>query len=103
MATTDAVTTKIPNFSDTVKKAGYDAKISEMREKYFITSDYNKLLSNTLDAKITHKSDLHDLHEKIKTLATKEETKTLVTKAELKAEQDKIVKIQKYYLSPFVG
>ena len=103
MATTDAVTTKIPNFSDTVKKAGYDAKISEMREKYFITSDYNKLLSNTLDAKITHKSDLHDLHEKIKTLATKEKTKTLVTKAELKAEQDKIVKLQKYYLSPFVG
>ena len=103
MATTDAVTTKIPNFSDTVKKAGYDAKISEMREKYFITSDYNKLLSNTLDAKITHKSDLHDLHEKIKTLATKQKTKTLVTKAELKAEQDKIVKLQKYYLSPFVG
>ena len=89
MATTDAVTTKIPNFSDTVKKAGYDAKISEMREKYCITSDYNKFTSNTLDAKITHKSDLHDLHEKIKTLATKEETKTLVTKAELKKSKIK--------------
>ena len=29
--------------------------------------------------------------------------KTLKTKAELKAEQDKIIKVQTYDLSPFIG
>ena len=44
---TTALTTvenKIPNVSDLVKKADYDAKISEMENKYFTTFDYNKLI-----------------------------------------------------------
>ena len=58
--------------------------------------DYNKFVSNTLDAKITQTELINesDLNKKIKTLAAKEEIKTLATKAELKAEQDKIVKFQ---------
>ena len=95
---------KIPNFSDPIKKADYDVKISEIESKYFTTSDYNKFTSNTLDAKITKKI-VHesDLNETIKTLATKEEIKTLAAKVELKEEGDKIVKLQTYDLSPFIG
>ena len=49
------VENKIPNFSDLVKKADYDGKISEIEKKYFSVSYYNKFTSNTLDAKITQK------------------------------------------------
>ena len=41
------------------------------------------------------------MNKKIKTLATKEEIKP--TKAELKTQQDKIVKLQTYDLSIFIG
>ena len=97
LATTAALTNfknKIPNISDLVKKVDYNAKISEIENKYFNISDYNKFTSNTLDAKITQK--------KLKTLATKEQIKT-ATKTELKAEQDKTVNLQKYDLSLFIG
>ena len=43
------------------------------------------------------------MHEKIKKLATKEEIKTLATKAESKAGQGKIVNLQTYDLSFFIG
>ena len=61
-------------------------------------------MSNTLDAKITRKKlfSESDLNEKTKILATKKEMKTLATKAELKAEQDKIVKIETYGLGLFI-
>ena len=69
---------KIPNFSDLVKKSNFDAKISEMEKKYFITSDdHNKFISDILDAKVTQKklinvSDLDkNIKQDIKTLATK--------------------------------
>ena len=76
-----------------------------MEKKYFTSSDYNKFTSNILDAKITQKKLVNEsgLDEKIKALATKEEIKTLATKAELKVEQDKIVKLQTYGLSLFIG
>ena len=55
LTSTTALTTvenKIPNASNLVKKkADYDAKISEMEKNYFTTSDYNKFMTNTLDAK----------------------------------------------------
>ena len=41
------------------------------------------------------------MNKKIETLATKEEIKP--TKAELKTQQDKIVKLQTYDLSIFIG
>ena len=84
LAATAALTSvenKIPNVGDLVKKADYDAKISEMEKKYFNNTDYNKFISNTLDAKIAQKKlDLVNgpgLNEKIK-----EEVKKLATKAE---------------------
>ena len=43
------------------------------------------------------------MNEKIKKLTTKVEIKTLVTKAILKAEQDKITKLQTYDSSFFFG
>ena len=56
------VQNKIPNVSDLVKKADYDAKISEMENKYFTTYDYNKFTNNILfDTKITQKSLLMNL------------------------------------------
>ena len=76
-------------------------------KKYFTASDYNKLTSNILDAKITQKKLLNEsgLDEKIRTLSTipKEEIETLATKVELKAEQNKIVRLQTNDKSLFIG
>ena len=68
-------------------------------EKYFTLSDYNKYRSNALDPKIAQKKliDEYDLDRKIK-----EEIKTLAIKPELKADKDKIVKLQTYDLSLFI-
>ena len=40
------------NVRDLVKKADYDEKTSEIGNKYFTASDYNKFRINPLDAKI---------------------------------------------------
>ena len=50
-----AVENKIPSVSDLVKKTDYDAKAKDIEEKYFNASNYNKLTSDTLDAKIENK------------------------------------------------
>ena len=42
---------KIPSGSDIVKNVDYNAKILEMENKYFTTSDYSNFARNTLDAK----------------------------------------------------
>ena len=46
---------KIPNISDLIKKEDQHAEISDIEEKYFTTSDYNKFTSEILDAKIKQK------------------------------------------------
>ena len=58
-----------------------------------------------LHAKVTAKKLVNEsgLNEEIKILATKEEIKKLATKAGLKAEQDKIVKIETYDLGIFIS
>ena len=61
IAALTSVENKIPNFSDLVKKAHYDAKISKMETKYFAASDYNNFMTKTLDAKITQESYLMNL------------------------------------------
>ena len=51
LSTTAALTTvenEKPDFIDIVKKTDYDAKISEMEQKYFFTSDYNKFTDNII-------------------------------------------------------
>ena len=78
----------------------FDAEIKDIKKKYFIASDYNKFMNNILDAKITAKKLVNKsgLNEKINTLAKREEIKLLATKTELKAEQNKIVKLETYEL-----
>ena len=100
-----AVENKIPNVNDLVKKADYDAEIKDIKDKYLSTFDYNKFTNNIFDEKITANKLVNEsgLNEKIKILATKEEIEKLAIKAELKVEQDKIVKLQTYDLSHFIG
>ena len=38
------------------EKAGYDAEITDIKNKYFIAYDYNKFTNNMHDAKITAKN-----------------------------------------------
>ena len=45
----------MPNVSDLVKKANFDAEIKDFKNKFFNTSDYNKFTNNILDAKIIRK------------------------------------------------
>ena len=72
-----AVENKIPDDSDTVKKAEYDGKIKYIESKYFTTSDYSKFTDHAFGAKIenkelVNKSDISgfinnsDLNKKIK-------------------------------------
>ena len=49
---------KILDINDFVKKTVYDTKISDIRKKYFTTSDYNKFMSNILYAKIKQKEQV---------------------------------------------
>ena len=49
LATTAALENKIPNVKYLVKKADYDVEIKHIKNKYFITSDYNKFMNNILD------------------------------------------------------
>ena len=46
----------IDDFTDLVKITDYDAKISDIEGKYFTASDYNKFMSDILDAKIKQKA-----------------------------------------------
>ena len=81
-----AVENKIPNVSDLVKKADYDAEIRDIKDKYFTTSDYSKFANNILDAKISAKKLVNESgsNEKIKT-ATKEEMKKASNKGRIKS------------------
>ena len=44
------------DFTDLVKITDYDAKISDIEGRYFTASDYNKFMSDILDAKIKQKA-----------------------------------------------
>ena len=50
------VRNKIPDVSGLVMKTVYDAKILDIKKKYFIIADYNKFTSNILNAKIKQKT-----------------------------------------------
>ena len=101
------------------QKADYYAEIKHIKDKYCTTPEYNNFTNNVLDVKITAKRLVHEsgLNEKIKTLATKEETKkgkkqsktkqtkekNKTAKVESKPEQDQTVKLQTSDWSIFVG
>ena len=46
----------IDDFADLVKITDYDAKISDIEGRYFTASDYNKFMSDIIDAKIKQKA-----------------------------------------------
>ena len=51
----DKFENKIPDLSKLIKKADYEAKITDIKEKYFITAEYNKIMRDILDTKIKEK------------------------------------------------
>ena len=44
-----------------LKKADYDARIKDIKDKYFTTSDYDKFMNNILDEKIIAKMLVKDM------------------------------------------
>ena len=89
----------ILNVNDQNKKADYNAKLSETKKNILLLLN-NKFTNNILDAKITEKKLANESgsDDNMKTPATKGEVNTLVIKAELKADQDKIVKLETHDL-----
>ena len=82
--TTTALNTKIievenknPNVIDLPRKTYYDAKILEIKRKYLTTSDYNRITSNILGAKIKQKE-----------LVSKSDTSNLVKDSGLNANHE---------------
>ena len=102
---------KIPSVTGLVKKNRLWCRNKRFKNKYFTTSAYSKFTNNIFDGKIAAKKLVNESGLKtglksvlkIKTLATKDQIKKWATKAEFKAEQDKIVKLQTYDLSLFIG
>ena len=66
------------------EKAGYDAEIKDIKNKYFTTYDYNKFTNNILDAKITAKALVNEsgLNEKS---SYKRRNKTITSKGKIKS------------------
>ena len=82
-ATLTAVENEIPHVSNLVKNTDPKEKTSDIESKYFKTTDYDKLTSQPLDAKITQKESVDksviawfinktDLNIKVVTLAWKQ-------------------------------
>ena len=108
MATTSALTAvenKIADVSSLVKKTDYDAKISDIQSKYIATADYNKFTKNIVDNNIKTKNlvDKAAIAGFINNAQLDRKLATLATKAELKAEQDRITKLQAFDLICFRG
>ena len=106
LATTSALNTvenKIPIVSDLIKKTEYDATISDIKTKYFTTSDYNKFTSKILNTKIKEKGLVNKstLSFLVKNSGLNAKLTTLATRAELKVEQGKTLKFQVFDLTYF--
>ena len=56
---------EILSITGLVKKTVYNTKISDIEFKYFITSDYNKFMSNVLDTKIKEKKLVNESNTSI--------------------------------------
>ena len=101
-ATLTVIENKKPNASNLVKK-NYDVETKVL--KLNISPHLIIIANIILNAMITAKMLINEsgMNEKIETLALKEEIKKLAAKAELKAQEDKILKLQTYYLSICIG
>ena len=95
---------KIPGIIGLIEKTVYDAKILDIDKKYVSTSDY-KFKKEILNAKIKEKKlvDQSDISNLIKNSDLNTKLATLATKSQLKAEQDKIVKLQTFKSNYFCG
>ena len=103
-----AVGNKISDVSNLVKKpkkTDYDAKILDIESKFFTTADYNRFTNQTLNAKVKQKRlvDKCPIAGFINNADLDKKAATLATKADLKAEQDKIIKLQAFDSSYFRG
>ena len=80
-------------------------KYETLRKKYFTTSDYNNFTSGIFDAMIKQKEFVNksNISNLVKDCDLNTKLATLATGAELKAEQDKILKLQMHDLSYFHG
>ena len=98
----DAVENKMPDVSNLIKKTNYNANITDIESKY--TGNYNKFTKNIVDNSIKSKNfvDKFDINGFINNAdLDKKKVATVETKTELKAEQDKISKLQAFDLNYF--
>ena len=81
-----------------VKKTDYDAKISDIESEYISTADYNKFTKRTVANSIKSKNlfDKSAISGFINNTDLDKNVATLARKSELKAEQDKIIKLQAF-------
>ena len=87
-----AVENKVSNVINLVIKTDYDAKMSDIENKCFTKSDYNKFMQNILDVKVKEKElmDKSALPGYINNADLNKKVSTLAMKVDLKSEQDKI-------------
>ena len=52
IAAFNVINNEISTVGDLVKKTDYDLKISDIEDKYFTISDYNKFTNEIVDAKM---------------------------------------------------
>ena len=98
-----AVENKIPDVRNLVKKTDYIQKISDIENKYITTADYNKFTKDIVANQIKSKKFVNefDISGFINNAQLDRKVATLAIKAELKAEQDKITKLQAFDSSYF--
>ena len=92
---------KITDVSSLIKKTDYNSKVSDIESKYITKNDCNKstkvIVTNVIKSKnllISEFISKADLDKQFERLATKDE---------LKAEEDKIIKLQAFDSSYFGG
>ena len=87
-----AVENKVSNVINLIIKTDYDAKMSDIENKSFTKSDYNKFRQNILDVKVKEKElmDKSALPGYINNADLNKKVSTLAMKVDLKSEQDKI-------------
>ena len=93
-----AVKNKVTDVSSLVKKTDHNAKIPDIESKYITTAHYNKFIKNIVDNSIKSKEvvNKYDIINFIINTEIDTQAAKFATKAELKAEQDKIIKLQAF-------
>ena len=87
------------------RKTNYDTKISDIESKYITTADYNKFTKDIVASSIKSKNlvDKSAIAGFISNAKLDKKVAALASKAELKAEQDKMIKLQAFDSSYFRG